>query len=232
MTDELATLEEPLAAATLTEDEEQAASAAAAERARLPFSFATTHGVMLEEEGGRKLLYRPGLTIEVLLELQRFLGSDFEMEEVPSEDFQRRLTREYQSGDGAAQRAAEDLGAEYDLSSLADDLADRTDLLAGDDDAQLVAGRGLLRGADGLGGVAHHMYPAARSRSKASSVSRSMARPARSGAFVCSSSAMISSMVEALLSIGEVMSWSPSERYRFPFLAKYSSTSGIPSRRM
>ena len=125
MTDDLSTLEEPLAAATLSEDEEQAASAAAAERARLPFSFATTHGVMLEEEGARKLLYRPGLTIDVLLELQRYLGSDFELEEVPADDFQRRLTREYQSGEGAAQRAAEDLGAEYDLSSLADDLADR-----------------------------------------------------------------------------------------------------------
>ena len=138
MTDELATLEQPLAAATLSEDEEQAASAAAAEHARLPFSFATTHGVMLEEEGGRKLLYRPGLTIDVLLELQRYLGSDFQMEEVPADDFQRRLTREYQSGEGAAQRAAEDLGAEYDLSSLADDLADRTDLLAGDDDAPII----------------------------------------------------------------------------------------------
>jgi general secretory pathway protein E len=138
VTDELATLEEPLANATLSEDEEQAASAAAAERVRLPFSFATTHGVMVEEEGGRKLLYRPGLTIDVLLELQRYLGSDFELEEVPADDFQRRLTREYQSGEGAAQRAAEDLGAEYDLSSLADDLADRTDLLAGDDDAPII----------------------------------------------------------------------------------------------
>src|SRR5690554_5200385 len=119
-------------------EEEQPASAAAAATARLPFSFASTHGVMLEEEGSRTLLYRPGLNLEVLLELQRYLGSDFVMEEVPASDFQRRLTREYQSGEGAAQRAAEDLGAEYDLSSLADDLADRTDLLAGDDDAPII----------------------------------------------------------------------------------------------
>src|SRR5690554_8079484 len=119
-------------------EEEQPASAAAAATARLPFSFASTHGVMLEEEGSRTLLYRPGLNLEVLLELQRYLGSDFVMEEVPASDFQRRRTREYQSGEGAAQRAVEDLGAEYDLSSLADDLADRTDLLAGDDDAPII----------------------------------------------------------------------------------------------
>ncbi len=46
----------------------------------------------------------------------------------------------------------------------------------------------------------------------ASSRSWSMARPARSDVFVVSSSAMISSMVAALDSIGLVMSWSPSER--------------------
>ncbi len=78
--------------------------------------------------------------------------------------------------------------------------------MADDDDAQGLARRDHFRT------HLHHMYPAARSRSKASSVSRSMARPARSGAVVASSSAMISSRVAALLTIGEVMSWSPSER--------------------
>ena len=108
---------------------------------RLPFSFASNHGVMLEpHEPGQplKLLCRPGLTLDVLLELQRVLGEEFVLEELPAEDFQKRLTREYQSGDGAAQRAAEDLGNEFDLSSMADDLADRTDLLAGDDDAPII----------------------------------------------------------------------------------------------
>src|SRR5690606_8392656 len=108
---------------------------------RLPFSFASTHGVMLEvASAGQKprVLHRPGLTLDVFLELQRILGTDIDLEELPAEDFQKRLTREYQSGDGAAQRAAEDLGNEFDLSSMADDLADRTDLLAGDDDAPII----------------------------------------------------------------------------------------------
>ncbi len=119
-------------------EEEQPASAATAGQVRLPFAFASSHGVMLDEEAGRRVIYRPGLQLDILLELQRYLGDDYELQELPAEEFQRLLTRVYQSGDGAAQRAAEDLGAEYDLSSLADDLADRTDLLAGDDDAPVI----------------------------------------------------------------------------------------------
>lgn len=140
MSSELAAIEEPIGEVLPgnLEEEAQPASAATAAQARLPFGFASAHGVMLEEEGQRTLLYRPGLNLDVLLELQRYLGTDFVLQEISAEDFQRRLTREYQSGEGAAQRAAEDLGAEYDLSSLADDLADRTDLLAGDDDAPII----------------------------------------------------------------------------------------------
>src|SRR6476619_2201474 len=66
-----------------------------------------------------------------------------------------------------------------------------------------------------LGGLrAHHAHrsPALRRRSNASSDSRSMARPARSGILVAASSAMISSMVPAFDSTGKVMSASPSER--------------------
>src|SRR5471032_1456326 len=79
--------------------------------------------------------------------------------------------------------------------------------MADNDDAQRLGPR-----CRGRGMGSHYMYPAARRRSKASSVSRSMARPARSGAVVSSSSAMISSSVAALLTMGEVMSESPSER--------------------
>ena len=56
------------------------------------------------------------------------------------------------------------------------------------------------------------MYPSARSRSTESSASQSIARPARSGARVASSSATISGAVAAAESTGWVMSASPSER--------------------
>nr|WP_111641712.1 type II secretion system ATPase GspE [Marinimicrobium alkaliphilum] len=120
------------------EEEHLAASAEGEEQVRLPFSFAQTHGVMLDPEASRTLLYRPGLDFAALLELQRYLGEGVALREISAEDFQKRLTKEYQSGDGAAQRAAEDLGNEFDLSSMADDLAERTDLLAGNDDAPII----------------------------------------------------------------------------------------------
>ncbi len=137
MSADLPAIDDNPLAPPVVDEEAQPASAATATQARLPFSFASTHGVMLGDES-RVVVHRPGLSLDVLLELQRYLGSDYELEEISAEDFQRRLTREYQSGEGAAQRAAEDLGAEYDLSSLAEDLADRTDLLAGEDDAPII----------------------------------------------------------------------------------------------
>ena len=60
--------------------------------------------------------------------------------------------------------------------------------------------------------ASHHIYPSRRRRSKLSSASWSMARPARSDVLVVSSSWMIASSVSALLGTGDVMSWSPSER--------------------
>ena len=86
---------------------------------RLPFGFASAQGVMLSDPDSKIVLHRPGITLDVMLELQRYLGDGFTLEEIPADDFQKRLTKDYQSGDGAAQRAAEDLGNEFDLSSMA-----------------------------------------------------------------------------------------------------------------
>ena len=102
---------------------------------RLPFSFAEQHQVLLE---GNKVLYCGQLSTDIILELQRFLGRQFELQAVEKAAFNQRLTKEYQSGDGAAQRAVDDLGAEMDLGQIADDLQQHTDLLAGDDDAPVI----------------------------------------------------------------------------------------------
>ncbi len=101
----------------------------------LPFGFASTHGVLLD---GEEVIHRPGLALPVLLELRRYLGREFTLIEVPQADFQRRLTQSFQSSDGAAQRAVEDLGDDFDLTRLADEIPDEGDLLAGDDDAPVI----------------------------------------------------------------------------------------------
>lgn len=101
---------------------------------RLPFSFASTHGVMIEE--GR-VLHREDVSAHTLLELRRHLGRPYEMEVLEEEIFQARLTKVYQSNDGEAQQAVEDMGAEFDLSQLAEDIDDG-ELLAGEDDAPVI----------------------------------------------------------------------------------------------
>lgn len=101
---------------------------------RLPFSFASSHGVLIEE--GR-VLHKKDVSAHTLLELRRHLGRPYELEEIEDEAFQARLTRSYQSNDGEAQQAVDDMGAEFDLSQLADDIEDG-ELLAGQDDAPVI----------------------------------------------------------------------------------------------
>jgi len=101
----------------------------------IPYSFAEQHGVMLE---GDIIYCYQDLGTPVLLELQRALGIPFQLEKIDQTVFKKRLTQHYQTTDGAAQRAADDLDAEMDLSQLANDLQEQTDLLAGNDDAPVI----------------------------------------------------------------------------------------------
>jgi len=101
---------------------------------RLPYSFASANGVMIED--GR-VLHLAKVTAITLLELRRHLGRPFEMEELEDKEFQTRLTRLYQSSDGEAQQAVDEMGAEHDLTQLADDIDDG-ELLSGDGDAPVI----------------------------------------------------------------------------------------------
>ena len=102
---------------------------------RLPFSFASTNGVVLED--GR-VLHRPGISAKTVLELRRHLGRPIELEQLDETTFKVKLTQLYQSNDGEAQQAVEDMGAEFDLSQLADDIPDDGELLSGDGDAPVI----------------------------------------------------------------------------------------------
>ncbi|WP_083608148.1 type II secretion system ATPase GspE [Teredinibacter haidensis] len=102
---------------------------------RLPFSFASTYGVMLEEG---KVLHRPGISAQTLIEVRRHLNRPFEMEELDIEVFKARLARVYQSTDGEALQAVEDMGAEFDLTALVDDIPEDSELLSGDGDAPVI----------------------------------------------------------------------------------------------
>ena len=106
----------------------------------LPFGFAKQHGVLLsQEDEGRPLVYcekQPDL--QVVAELRRFLGCRFQLHTVSSREFQRRLTQAYQRGNNEAVQMAEDIGADVDLSRLADEIPDTADLMDAEDDAPII----------------------------------------------------------------------------------------------
>jgi len=108
--------------------------AAAPSKVRLPFSYASTNGVVVEN--GR-LLHLPGLKLKVLRELRRYVDAPLELEELEEAEFKARLTKLYQSSDTEAQQAAEDMDADFDLSALAEDIDDG-ELLSGDGDAPVI----------------------------------------------------------------------------------------------
>ncbi|MEH6516549.1 MAG: type II secretion system ATPase GspE [Halioglobus sp.] len=105
----------------------------------LPFSFAKQHGVLLDLEGDSPLIYHqqaPGL--QVVAELRRHLGQSFRLEAVSPQEFQRRLTLAYQRSNNEAEQMAEDIGADVDLSRLADEIPDTGDLMDAEDDAPII----------------------------------------------------------------------------------------------
>jgi general secretion pathway protein E len=105
----------------------------------LPFTFAQGQGVLLDYEGELPLvLYRPGLKSHVLVEIRRVLGTPFTTQELPEQEFQRRLTQSYQKDNSEAVQVAEDMGDDFDLTRLADEIPETGDLMDAEDDAPVI----------------------------------------------------------------------------------------------
>ena len=105
----------------------------------LPFAFAQSRGVLLEKSASSTTLYFvPPLATEVLLEVQRHLGSSFSLEPVPDDVFRQRLTLAYQRTQNEAAQMAEDLSSDVDLSRLVEELPDVGDLMDAEDDAPII----------------------------------------------------------------------------------------------
>ena len=102
---------------------------------RLPYAFASNFGVLVEDG---KVLHKSGIRTHTLLELRRYLGRSYDLVQLDDKAFQSKLTQLYQSHDGEAQQAVDDMGAEFDLSQLAEDIPDDGDLLAGGGDAPVI----------------------------------------------------------------------------------------------
>jgi general secretion pathway protein E len=109
-------------------------------RTGLPFTFAQQHNVLLDsaEDGSTLVVYTGQPSVQVLVELRRFVGIPFDLCEVPESDFKRRLTLAYQRTDNEAVQMAEDIGSDADLSRIADAIPDAGDLMDAEDDAPII----------------------------------------------------------------------------------------------
>ncbi|MBT7720184.1 MAG: type II secretion system ATPase GspE [Halioglobus sp.] len=105
----------------------------------LPFNFAQQQGVLLvDSSDGPHVLTHGQPAVQVLTELRRFLGESYTTECVDSDEFQRRLTVAYQRDNNEAVQMAEDIGADVDLSRLADEIPESGDLMDAADDAPII----------------------------------------------------------------------------------------------
>jgi len=129
----------PLESALESSLDEELAVAPAAERA-LTFTYAQQYGVLLDRTLGESpvVVHHGHPTVAVLSELRRLIDSPFLLQEVNEAEFKRKLTLAYQRDNNEAVQMAEDIGADVDLSRLADEIPESGDLMDAEDDAPII----------------------------------------------------------------------------------------------
>lgn len=106
---------------------------------RLPFSFAKRQGVIVERTDDGWLLYYQGEPKpNVFSEIRRVLGHEFSPVPLSDEEFEPKLTQLYQRDSSEAQQLMEDIGADDDFFTLAEELPQNEDLLESEDDAPII----------------------------------------------------------------------------------------------
>ena len=108
---------------------------------RLPFTFAKRHGVLLlrkQDQVEPEVVFKAGLSPQVLAEVRRFIGIGFSCLEVDTPTFDRQLSTTYENDSDEAMQMIEGLGDEMDLGSLVDSMPDTGDLLEQEDDAPII----------------------------------------------------------------------------------------------
>ncbi len=112
----------------------------APQAARLPYSFAKRHGLVLhiESEDNWCLLARPDWKLSALAEARRLLGRPVYCRPVSESQFNEALSRSYQGDAGDSMQAAEGIGDQIDLEKLADLVPETEDLMEQEDDAPII----------------------------------------------------------------------------------------------
>jgi general secretion pathway protein E len=106
----------------------------------LPFSFAKRHGVLIREivDGKADTVYRAGAAPLSLAEVRRFAGVPLKLTRVTSDAFDAMLQQAYEQGSHKAMQMVGDLDENTDLTTVAQELPEPSDLLESDDDAPII----------------------------------------------------------------------------------------------
>lgn len=106
---------------------------------QLPYSYAAEHHAFIVEQEKQLIVqYKEGFNVQTLAEIRRFLGREFTLEKLDEAAFQKGLSLAYQRSSNEAQQAVDDIGADMDLSRLAEEIPEASDLMAAEHDAPVI----------------------------------------------------------------------------------------------
>ncbi len=107
---------------------------------RLSFSFAKRHGVLIRgiEDGRLDTVCRNDVTPLTLAELGRHFRIPLHLTRVDSDNFDGLLQQTYEAGSNSAMQMVEEFDEDLDLSTVAQQLPEPSDLLESEDDAPII----------------------------------------------------------------------------------------------
>ncbi len=107
---------------------------------RLSFSFAKRHGVLIRgmQDGRLDTVCRHDVTPLTLAELGRHFQVNLHLTRVDTDNFNTLLQQTYEAGSNSAMQMVEEFDEDMDLSAVAQQLPEPSDLLESEDDAPII----------------------------------------------------------------------------------------------
>ena len=107
---------------------------------RLPFQFAKRHRVFVENETRTHVMIGFSLVLqaETIIELRRFFQKPLQFQEVNPNEFEKLISRAYETTTSSAMAAMTDIEEDLDLQTMMASLPRTADLLESEDDAPVI----------------------------------------------------------------------------------------------
>lgn len=105
----------------------------------IPYAFAKRHGVLWghDDNNSPVLAYRTGTKPQAIAEVARHTHTEFQLQPVGLEEFDRLLATHYDRSEAGAS-VMQDIGEDMDLHDVAEGLPEPEDLLESEDDAPII----------------------------------------------------------------------------------------------